>query len=280
MDAAGLSCAPDSDSVSEPWPSPGHVLMPLTVPLCLPGWHLSVSESSKLSCPWRFCCCTYFSSLCPPSFHVLPRACRRLFYLCLVPELCAGPHIHTACLLLKLVRSWVPLPLPSRGALLWAWLYYFSANKATFTVCCYSVTKPCLTLCDPVDCSTPGFPVLPYLLEFARWCYPTISFSATPVSIFLFVFFTAVTGIQNFNSVSEIRPLLPDIQRGDLSYRFYFPVCTFYGVPIVSLWIRTFLTWGLEMTKTALLFLVSLSSPPTSVNLWDCWPRTSNSRWW
>ena len=158
MDAAGLSCAPDSDSVSEPWPSPGHVLMPLTVPLCLPGWHLSVSESSKLSCPWRFCCCTYFSSLCPPSFHVLPRACRRLFYLCLVPELCAGPHIHTACLLLKLVRSWVPLPLPSRGALLWAWLYYFSANKATFTVCCYSVTKPCPTLCDPVDCSTPRLP--------------------------------------------------------------------------------------------------------------------------
>ena len=133
----------------------------------------------------------------------------------------------------------------------------------------------------PWTAARPGFPVLPYLLEFARWCYPTISFSATPVSIFLFVFFTAVTGIQNFNSVSEIRPLLPDIQRGDLSYRFYFPVCTFfYGVPIVSLWIRTFLTWGLEMTKTALLFLVSLSSPPTSVNLWDCWPRTSNSRWW
>ena len=101
-----------------------------------------------------------------------------------------------------------------------------------------------------------------------------------PSPFFFLFFFTAVTGIQNFNSVSEIRPLLPDIQRGDLSYRFYFPVCTFYGVPIVSLWIRTFLTWGLEMTKTALLFLVSLSSPPTSVNLWDCWPRTSNSRWW
>ena len=26
--------------------------------------------------------------------------------------------------------------------------------------CCYfSVTKPCTTLCDPADCSTPGFPV-------------------------------------------------------------------------------------------------------------------------
>ena len=31
--------------------------------------------------------------------------------------------------------------------------------------CCCSVAKLCPTLCDPVDCSTPGFPVLHYLLE-------------------------------------------------------------------------------------------------------------------
>ena len=35
--------------------------------------------------------------------------------------------------------------------------------------CCYcSVTKSCLTLCDPMDCSTPGFPVFHYLPEFAQ----------------------------------------------------------------------------------------------------------------
>ena len=37
--------------------------------------------------------------------------------------------------------------------------------------CCYcycSVAKSCLTLCDPMDCSKPGFPVLHYLLEFAQ----------------------------------------------------------------------------------------------------------------
>ena len=34
---------------------------------------------------------------------------------------------------------------------------------------CYcSVPKSCLTLWDPVDCSTPDFPVLHYLLEFAQ----------------------------------------------------------------------------------------------------------------
>ena len=33
--------------------------------------------------------------------------------------------------------------------------------------CCCSVTQSCPTPCDPVDCSTPGFPVLHHLLEFA-----------------------------------------------------------------------------------------------------------------
>ena len=56
------------------------------------------------------------------------------------------------------------------------------------TVCCCSVTKLCLTLCDPRDCSTPGSPVLQYLPEFAQIhvhqvsdaIQPTISSSATP----------------------------------------------------------------------------------------------------
>jgi len=33
--------------------------------------------------------------------------------------------------------------------------------------CCW-VAQSCLTLCNPMDCSTPGFPVLHYLLEFAQ----------------------------------------------------------------------------------------------------------------
>ena len=33
---------------------------------------------------------------------------------------------------------------------------------------CHSVTTLCLTLCDPMNCSTPGFPVLHYLPEFAQ----------------------------------------------------------------------------------------------------------------
>ena len=38
----------------------------------------------------------------------------------------------------------------------------------TIHCCCCSVAQSCPTLCDPMDCSMPGFPVLHYLLEFAQ----------------------------------------------------------------------------------------------------------------
>ena len=34
-------------------------------------------------------------------------------------------------------------------------------------ICC-PVAKSLLILCDPIDCSMPGFPILHYLLEFAQ----------------------------------------------------------------------------------------------------------------
>ena len=34
--------------------------------------------------------------------------------------------------------------------------------------CCCSVAQSCLTLCDSVDCSTPGLSVSHHLLEFAK----------------------------------------------------------------------------------------------------------------
>ena len=48
-----------------------------------------------------------------------------------------------------------------------------------FTLLCgCSVTQSCQTLCDPMDCSMPGFPVLHYLLKLAQthghWVYDAI----------------------------------------------------------------------------------------------------------
>ena len=43
-----------------------------------------------------------------------------------------------------------------------------------------SVAHSCLTLCDPMDCSTPGFPILYYLPELLK--HPTMSFSVILLS--------------------------------------------------------------------------------------------------
>ena len=50
---------------------------------------------------------------------------------------------------------------------LWAPSCY-SWIKTVFCCSCYSAAKSYLTLCDPVNCSTPGRPVLHYLPEFAQ----------------------------------------------------------------------------------------------------------------
>ena len=48
------------------------------------------------------------------------------------------------------------------------WLPILDNNKLWINPCYASVTQSCLTLCDPMDCSTPGFSVLHYLLQFAQ----------------------------------------------------------------------------------------------------------------
>ena len=57
------------------------------------------------------------------------------------------------------------------------WIRVFSYEDD----CCCSVTKSCLSLCDPMVCSTPSFPVHHHLPEFcsiscplSRWCHPTM----------------------------------------------------------------------------------------------------------
>ena len=58
-------------------------------------------------------------------------------------------------------------------------------NIKIYELCC-SVAKSWLTLCDPMDCSTPGFPVLYRVCSnscpLSQWCHPTISSSVIPLS--------------------------------------------------------------------------------------------------
>ena len=60
----------------------------------------------------------------------------------------------------------------------------FSLQYHAYGICCCSVAQSCLTLCDPMDRSTPGLPVPHPLPEFGpsscslhQWCHPAVSFS-------------------------------------------------------------------------------------------------------
>ena len=65
---------------------------------------------------------------------------------------------------------------------------YFK-NSDYDVACCCSVIQLCLTLCNPMDCSMPGFPVLHYLPEFAQthvhWVSNTIQPSHPLLPLFL-----------------------------------------------------------------------------------------------
>ena len=61
-----------------------------------------------------------------------------------------------------------------------------STTTVRVCVCVHLIVQSCLTLCDPMDSSTPGFPVLHYLRvcsnlrPFSLGGYPTISSSVAP----------------------------------------------------------------------------------------------------
>ena len=42
------------------------------------------------------------------------------------------------------------------------------ASSDFLTRCCCSVTQSCLAICNPMDCSTPGFPIIHHLQELAQ----------------------------------------------------------------------------------------------------------------
>ena len=55
----------------------------------------------------------------------------------------------------------------------WCWssstlATWFVVASTVLWLCCSSVAQACLTVCDPMDCLTPGFPVFHCLLEFAQ----------------------------------------------------------------------------------------------------------------
>ena len=79
---------------------------------------------------------------------------------------------------------------------------------------CSSVCKSCSALCDPMDCSTPRFPVLPGLCSnscpWSQWRHPTISSSDA-------LFFSLPDLLQ-----MVIRPSSQDTEQGERKNLIWF----------------------------------------------------------
>ena len=67
----------------------------------------------------------------------------------------------------EITTSLLEWPLSKRQELIKRWSGCGKKGTLVQWFCC-SVTKSCLTLCDPMVCSTPGFSVLYYLLGFIQ----------------------------------------------------------------------------------------------------------------
>ena len=68
--------------------------------------------------------------------------------------------------------------------------------------CCCSTAKSCPTLCNPMDCSMPGFPVLHYLLELTQIQVHGVSHAIQlshpmPALILLSSIFPSITAFSN-----------------------------------------------------------------------------------
>ena len=65
------------------------------------------------------------------------------------------------------INKWYRKPISVRFFSYWSPNHWKNIIKFIFC-CCFSVAKSSPTLCDPMDCSTPGLPVLHRVPEFAR----------------------------------------------------------------------------------------------------------------
>ena len=109
---------------------------------------LNPSDTSKCGCHDLICLWSYFYCVLQ-LFYLFAFFCLLEFlgYLVSQEQVSFTRHVSH---LLSLIEFWI-----------------FGKFHST-PFCCCSVTKSCLALCDSMGCSTPGFPVLHYLLEFAE----------------------------------------------------------------------------------------------------------------
>ena len=110
-------------------------------------------------CASLFCCCCSVAQSCPtliePMVSLSFTISQSWLKLMSIESMLPSSHLILCCPLLL-------FPWLADGHLL------LVSSCGLCSVCCYSVAKSCLTLCNPMDCSTPGSPVPHYLPELAQ----------------------------------------------------------------------------------------------------------------
>ena len=119
-------------------------------------------------------------------------------------------------------------------------LYLCILQKEYHSISCCSVTQSCQTLCDPMDCSMPGFPVLHCLPELAHthvhwWMIPSNHLVLCRPLLFLPSVFPSVRVFSSESVLCIKWPNLLELQHsneysGLVSFRFdWFDLLTVQG---------------------------------------------------
>ena len=114
--------------------------------------HSELFPVLKLGHCWLYCIASWF---CKYSFIVWLDSCAHLFAFCPWLLLCYSGRTDwddVAC------KAWN----------IAVWLFRKSLHPLKYSVQFCSVAQSCPTLCDPMNCSTPGLPVHHHLPEFTQ----------------------------------------------------------------------------------------------------------------
>ena len=159
-----------------------------------------------------------------------------------------------------------------------------------FLSCCYcSVAKFCQTLCDPMDCSTRGSPVLHYLPEFApihvHWAGDTIqpSHPPPPPSPVAFNLFQHQGLFQWVSSLHQVAKLLK-LQLQHHSFHEYGIYQWIFKTNFLQNWLFDHLSPGdfqesspTSQFKSISSLALSLLYGPTLTSVHDYWEKKKHS---
>ena len=99
--------------------------------------------------------------------------------------------------------------------MLWHYCYFFRWGNGTvgfcFQRCCCSVTQLCPTLCDPMDCSTPGLSVPHHLPKFSKF----MSIASVMISSHLILWCPLLLLPSIFPSIRKFLPVNQLFTSGD-----------------------------------------------------------------